>query len=98
MRILLCNQRTGRYYSGPRQPGSGVAHAHDFGSVPAAAKFTFEEKLPDVEIVVRYDSHGTEIHLPVLAVWCLFGEESLRPVPETPFRGPPHDSLDRRVA
>jgi hypothetical protein len=62
----------------------------DFGNVSSAARHTFEEKLPDMEIILRYDSNGAEIGLSVLAEWCLLGERALRPAPEP---GPPAESL-----
>ena len=80
MRVLLRNRRTTLYYVGLNQ--SGVEHqgALDFASVGSAAKFTFEEKLADMEIILRYDSCDGEISLPVLPEWCLFEERALRPV------------------
>ena len=80
MRVLLRNRRTTLYYVGVNQHGSGQERAVDFGNVGCAAKFTFEEKLPDMEIILRYDSCDSEICLPVLAEWCLFEERALRPV------------------
>jgi hypothetical protein len=80
MRVLLRSRRTKSYYIGPNQSGADVARALDFANVRSAAKFTFEENLPDMEIILRYDSYNSEIPLPVLAEWCLFEERALRPV------------------
>jgi hypothetical protein len=80
MRVLLRNRRTKLYYMGLNQPGGDCQVALSFGNVGSAAKLTFEEKLPDMEIILRYDSCESEIALPVLAEWCLFEERALRPV------------------
>ena len=85
MRVLLRNRRTTRYYVGPNEPGTGQERAVDFGNVGSAARFTLEEKLPDMEIILRYDLCDSEISLPVLAEWFLSEERALRsgadPVP-----------------
>lgn len=78
MRILLRNHLTGLYYVGLNHIGREHERGLDFGNVRSAAKFTFEEKLPDMEIILRYDSCDGEIPLPVLAEWCLFEERALR--------------------
>ena len=70
MRILLRNHLTGLYYVGLNHMGREHERGLDFGNVRSAAKFTFEEKLPDMEIILRYDSCDGEIPLPVLAEWC----------------------------
>ena len=86
MRVLLRNRRTRRYYvghspnNGSNDPPSADPHGLDFGTVPTAARFTLEEHLPDMEIVLSYDSCGCEIALPVLPEWCLFDERALHPV------------------
>lgn len=80
MRVLLRSRRTKLYYFGLKQLGAAHQRALDFGNVPGAAKFSFEEKLPDMEIILRYDSCDGEIPLPVLPEWCLFEERALRPV------------------
>lgn len=83
MRVLLRNRRTRLYYVALNQWGVEHERALDFGNVASAARFTFEEKLPEMEIILRYDACDGEIQLPVLPEWCLFEERALRPV-----RGP----------
>lgn len=78
MRVLLHNCRKKLYYCGSRQLGVEPERALDFGTIPDAARFAFEEKLPDMGIVLRDDSCGAEIPLPVLPEWCLFEERALR--------------------
>ena len=80
MRVLLRNCRTNLYYAGLNPSGADHERALDFRNVSSAAKFTFEQSLPDMEIVLRYDSCAAEIPLPVLHEWCLFDERALRPV------------------
>ncbi len=85
MRVLLRNRRTRHFYAAHspslRGNGSGAAkpQALDFGNVRNAAKFTLERRLPDMEIVLRYDSCEGEVALPVLPEWCLIGERALGP-------------------
>ena len=80
MRVLLRNCRTKMYYvgqsphAGLNESGAGSWQALDFGNVRSAVKFTLEEDLPDMEIVLRYDSCDAEIALPVLHEWCLIDE------------------------
>jgi hypothetical protein len=80
VRVLLRNRLTKLYYVGLNQLDVWYQRALDFGDVPGAAEFTLEEELPDMEIVLRYDSFDGGIALPVLAEWCLFDERVLRPV------------------
>jgi hypothetical protein len=98
MRVLLRSRRTKLYYFGLRQMGAAHERALDFGNVPGAAKFSFEEKLPDMEIILRYDSCDGEIPLPVLPEWCLFGERALRPVAEPAPSGSPLSPSPSRLS
>ena len=82
MRVLLRARRTKLYYAGLNGSGGEHERGLDFGNVRNATRFAFEEKLADMEIILRYDSCGAEIGLPVLAEWCLFDEQALRPVAE----------------
>jgi hypothetical protein len=78
MRVLLRNKRTRLFYVGPNLSGLKHEEARDFGDVPRAAKFTLEQKLPDVEIVLRYAVCPGEVPLPVLADWCSGEKGTLR--------------------
>jgi len=98
MRVLLRNRRTTLYYVGLNQQGTGQERAVDFGNVGSAAKFTFEEKLEDMEIILRYDSYDSEISLPVLAEWCLFEERALRPVADPAPLSAAHSSSPSRLS
>jgi hypothetical protein len=78
--MLLRNRRTRLYYVGSRRPGVGLEQALDCGDVPGATKFALEQRLQDMEIVLRYDTRGGEVPLPVLPEWWLFDKQALRPV------------------
>ena len=86
MRVLLRNRRTHLYYlrhsPNPRLQDSNAPNLKplDFGTVPSAAKFTLEEHLLEMEIVLRYDECDAEVALPVLPEWCLLDERAMRPV------------------
>ena len=84
MRVLLRNRWTKFYYVGPNQMDAEHEKGLDFGDVRSAAKFAFEENMPGMEIILRYDSCDGEIPLPILAEWCLFDERALRPVAAIP--------------
>ena len=79
MRVLLRGRQTRLYYIGRNQSGVEHERALDFGNVRSATKFTFDVKLPDMEIILRYDSCDAEIGLPVLPEWCLLDERALGP-------------------
>jgi hypothetical protein len=88
MRVLLRKRRTNLYYVGADQH-TGIHHlaadhhkALDFDSVPRAAKFTFEQHLSDMAIILRYDWEDVELALPVLPEWCLLDESAVRPLGE----------------
>ena len=70
MRVLLRNKETRRYYAARNEWGAAVAQALLFGSVPQAARFAFDEKVPQAEIVVRCDLVDQEVALPLLPEWC----------------------------
>jgi hypothetical protein len=74
MRVLLRNKRTKLYYVGRDRSGQSQTDALDFGQVSKATRFTLEQKLPDMEIVVRYDACQGEVPLPVLPEWCTLDE------------------------
>jgi hypothetical protein len=95
MRVLLRNRPTNLYYGGLDRPGVEHEGAVGFGNVSNATRFTFGEKLPDMEIILHYDSCGAEIGLPVLAEWCLFEERALRLAAEP---APPGGSLSTSPA
>ena len=80
MRVLLQNTKTRLYYACFNRRLAGSAQALDFASIPNAAKFALEENFADMEIVLSYDHPDREVHLPVLAEWCLLDPRHLVPV------------------
>jgi len=70
MRVLLRNRKTRRYYASPHGWVVAIAQAHLFSSVRQAARFAFEEQVPEAEIVMRSDLVEHEIILPLLPHWC----------------------------
>jgi hypothetical protein len=77
MKVLLRNRKTRLYYVGCDQLGAELDRAQDFCSIPRAARFTLEQKLPDMEIVLRYATCPGEVPLPVLPDWCLLEKGAL---------------------
>jgi hypothetical protein len=72
----------------------GHERALDFGNVHKATRFILEERLADMDIILRYDSCDGEVRLPVLPEWCLLEERALRPItdpapPRVPASSPP---------
>ncbi len=72
MKVLLRNRRTKLYYVARNLSGAKPEDARDFGNVAKAIKFSLGEKLPDMEVVLRYESAPGEVPLPVLPDWCFF--------------------------
>jgi hypothetical protein len=72
MKVFLRNKQTRLYCAPSNQWAAATTHALPFSSVPQAARFAFEEKVPDAEIVVRCDVVDHEVALPLLPQWCDF--------------------------
>jgi hypothetical protein len=70
MRVLLRNKQTRCYYAGSNGWAAAIAQSFLFSSVPQAARFAFDEKVPEAEIVVRCDVLEQEVPLPLLPEWC----------------------------
>ena len=72
MRVLLRNKQTRLYFASSSEWVVAMTEAQLFSSVPRAARFAFDEKMPEAEIVVRCDLVEQEIALPLLPEWCDF--------------------------
>jgi hypothetical protein len=70
MRVLLRNTKTRLYCADSNGWAAAAGQALDFTSVPHAARFALDGRLPELEIVVRYDSLAEEITVPLLPEWC----------------------------
>ncbi len=76
MKVLLRNRRTKLFYVGQNLTGGRPEEARDFGNIAKATRFSLREKLPDMEIVLRYDACPGEVPLPVLPEWKLLEREA----------------------
>ncbi len=65
MKIVLRHSRTGFYYCGDRDWADEVAAAVEFATIRRAAEAASEQKLRDVQVVIRYDSPECEFALPL---------------------------------
>jgi|NGEPerStandDraft_6_1074524.scaffolds.fasta_scaffold140899_2 hypothetical protein len=70
MRVFLRNKQTRLYRAASNGWAAASEEALPFTSVRHAARFAFDEKLPEAEIVVRYDLLEQEVAVPLLPEWC----------------------------
>jgi len=70
MRVLLRNRQTRLYCASSNGWAVAMAQALLFRNVRQAARFAFDEKVPEAEIVMRSDLMEQEITLPLLPEWC----------------------------
>ena len=70
MRVFLRNRQTRLYRAAPDRWAEARGEALHFASVQQAARFALDEKLPEAEIVVRYDLLEQEVAMPLLPEWC----------------------------
>jgi hypothetical protein len=70
MRVLLRNRQTQCYCASSNAWAVAITQALVFSNVRQAAKFAFDEKVPEAEIVVRCDLLEQEVALPLLPEWC----------------------------
>ena len=63
-------EKTRLYRADSNGWAAAAGQALDFTSVPHAARFARDEKLPEAEIVVRCDFLAEEVALPLLPEWC----------------------------
>ena len=70
MKVLLRNRTTRLYCAGSNGWAAAAEQALDFTSVRRAARFARDEKLPETEVVVRYDLLAEEVALPLVPEWC----------------------------
>jgi hypothetical protein len=77
MRVLLRNRQGRGYYAGSNVWAAAIAQALPFSSVRQAAKYAFDEKVLEAEIVVRCDLLEQEVALPLVAEWCDFDHSAV---------------------
>jgi hypothetical protein len=74
MRVFLRNTKTRLYCADSNGWAAAAGQALDFTSVPHAARVALDESLPEIEIVVWYDSLAAEVVVPLLPEWCDFDQ------------------------
>ena len=79
MRVYLRNKKTRLYCASSSEWAPAMAQALLFPSVGQAARFAFDEKVPEAEIVLRYDLLDKEVSLPLLRELCDVGEPRSAP-------------------
>jgi hypothetical protein len=70
MKVFLRNKRTRLYRAASNEWATATTQALLFPSVCHAARFAFDEKVPEAEIVLRCDLLDHEIPLPLMPEWC----------------------------
>jgi hypothetical protein len=70
MRVFLRNRQTRCCCASPNGWAVAIEQALVFYSVRQAARFAFDEKLPEAEIVMRSHRLEQEITLPLVPEWC----------------------------
>jgi hypothetical protein len=70
MRVYLRNRESRLYYAASDGWAAARTQALVFRSVRQAARFAIDEKVPEVEIVLRSDLLEEEVTLPLIPQWC----------------------------
>lgn len=72
MRVLLRNKKTRLYSTESNGWAAIVGQAFDFTSVPHAARFALDKRLPEIEIVLKCDTLPDEVVMQVIPEYCDF--------------------------
>ena len=70
MRVFVRNKQTRLYCAASNGWAAAMTQALPFTSVRHAARFAFDQKVPEAELVVRCDVLEQEVPLPLLPEWC----------------------------
>jgi hypothetical protein len=70
MRVFLRSKQTRLYYASSNGWVVAIAQALLFSGVRQAARFAFDEKVPEAEIVMKSDLLEQDITLPLLPECC----------------------------
>ena len=65
MRVLLCNNRSGRYYEASGRWSASREEAYDFADSHAALRYALESGLQGVELVLAYEDPSMDVTLPL---------------------------------
>jgi hypothetical protein len=74
MRVFLRNKTTRLYCAGSNGWAATEGQALAFRSVHQAARFALDEKVPQAEIILKYDLLAEEVAVPVLPEWSDFSQ------------------------
>ena len=74
MRVFVRNKQTGHYCAASHGWAVAKAQALLFPNVQQAARFAFDERVPQAEIVMRSEVLEQEITLPLRPEWCDLAE------------------------
>jgi hypothetical protein len=74
MKVFVRNKHTRLYCATGNGWAVAIAQALLFSSVGQAARFAFDERVPEAEIVMRSHLLEQEITLPLLPEWCELDE------------------------
>jgi hypothetical protein len=69
MRVFLRNRQTRLYCAAADRWTVVLAEAFAFSDIQHATRFALDQKLPEVEIVVRCDLVDQEVAMPLLPEW-----------------------------
>lgn len=70
MSVFLRNKQTRLYCAASTGWAVAITEARPFTNVRQAARFAFDEKVREAEIVVRCDVLEQEVALPLVPEWC----------------------------
>jgi hypothetical protein len=65
MHVILRDSSSRLFYAGPAKWTSDSEYARDFGSISKAEQFGRSQKIPALQIVLRYDAPVCELILPM---------------------------------
>jgi hypothetical protein len=74
MKVYLRNRESRLYCAASNRWEVSITQALAFRSVRQAARFAIDQKMPEVEIVLRSDLLEEEVTLPLIPQWCDIGE------------------------
>ena len=74
MKVFVRNRQTRLYRAASNGWAATMTQALLFDSVPHAARFAFDEKVPEAEIILRCDLLDQEVAVPLLPEWCDLAE------------------------
>ena len=74
MKVFLRNRKTRLYCAESSEWVPAAGQAFDFTSVSLATRFALDQRLLEIELVVKYDLLPDEVPVPLLPEWRNFGQ------------------------